>query len=351
MLGTMLSPKHGSYGQRCLRFAVPLIAVALGSTLIAGQSCTTQAKMSAAERTEIGSTAYKLASAVQRADTETIRAATIQKYVGDFSQTAALVRTTSADVTGDTLAVTHVYLLDATSRTAGDNSEANFTCPLVGTTAETEFAISGLPPGRYAFVMVEASGPHPWLLSFLLQAEQGAWKIAGFYQHPREVAGHNGLWYWTTARANAKDGKEWLSWALYGEADQLLRPANFATTTNLDRLRSEERSVTPSALAEGLSARSPLVVKGPNGAEFRITGLSTQASEDAKQLNLVMHLESPEAADQTALTARSLAAATALMAAHPELRSGFDNLWIVAEVPGGNPFVTVKPMAEIGQGK
>ncbi len=270
--------------------------------------------------------------------------------MGDFNQTAALVRTTSADVTGDTFAVTHIFLLDATKRTAGDNSDASFTCPLVGTAAETDFSIGGLPPGRYAFVMVEASGPHPWLLSFLLQ-EQGGWKIAGFYQHPREVAGHNGLWYWTTARADAKDGKEWLSWVLYGEADQLLRPANFVSTTNLDRLRSEERSVTPSALAEGLSARSPLVVKGPNGADFRITALSSQASEDGKQLNLVMHLEANEGADQSAVTARSLAAATALLTAHPELRSGFDNLWIIAEVPGSNPFVTERPMAQMAQGK
>src|SRR5579875_3299606 len=119
---------------------------------------------------------------------------------------------------------------------------------MAGTAAETDFSIAGLPAGRFAFVMVEASGPRPWLLSFLLEQQPGGWKMAGFYPHPRNAAGHDGGWYWTTARTDAKDGKEWLAWVLYGQADELLRPANFVSSTNLDRLRSELRSVTPPAL-------------------------------------------------------------------------------------------------------
>ena len=63
----------------------------------------------------------------------------------------------------------------------GDTSDADFSCPLMGTTSETDFAIGGLPPGLYVFAMVEATGDQPWLLSFLLQQDGGAWKLAGFY--------------------------------------------------------------------------------------------------------------------------------------------------------------------------
>ena len=315
------------------------------------QSCLTQAKMTPSQRAEVGAAAYRLASAVLSGDSSAVQAGTIAPYATNFAQTAYLIRSTSAQLAGDTLAVSQLYLLDASARTANDSSEAEFNCPLAGTAAETDFAIAGLPPGRYAFAMVEATGPNPWLLSFLLQSEAGGWKMAGFYPHRREAAGHNGVWYWSAARADAKDGKQWLAWVLYGEADQLLRPANFVSTTNLDRLRSETRASAPPTLSAGLSGATPLALAGPNGAEFRITGLSSEASEDGRQLNLIVHLRAESRADSNAETARNLAAATALLAAHPELRPGFNNIWVVSEAPGVDPFVTERPMGEIGASK
>ena len=189
-----------------------------------------------------------------------------------------------------------------------------------------------------------------------MQAD-GRWRVST--PHRRDAAGHNGVWYWSAARADAKAGKPWLAWLLYGEADQLLRPANFVSTTNLDRLRSETRSVVPPALAGGLNAGTPLAIAGPNGAEFRITGLSSEASADGKQLNLIVHLKADASSgsssgsqgDASAETARNLAAAGTLLSAHPELRPGFDNLWVIAEAPGANPFVTERPMGDFAASK
>ncbi len=328
-----------------------------------GQSCITQAKMTPAQRTEAGSAAYRLAQSVLAGDSKAVQDATIPAYASEFAQTGYLIRTTAGSLAGDSLAVSQLYFLDASNRTANETGDADFSCPLAGTAAETDFAIGGLPPGHYAFAMVEASGPSPWLLSFLLQSDPSGWKMAGFYPHRRDAAGHNGVWYWSAARADAKAGKPWLAWLLYGEADQLLRPANFVSTTNLDRLRSETRSAAPPALSGGLNAETPLALAGPKGAEFRITGLSSEASEDGKQLNLVVHLKadapggSPSGSsngspgDSNAETARNLAAASALLAAHPELRPGFDNLWVIAEAPGANPFVTERPMGEFAAAK
>ena len=326
--------------------AAAVAAPALGYA----QGCLTQAKMSASQRSDVATAAFRLAGDILSGDSAGVQAATIPQYASNFAGTAYLIRTTSAQLTGDRLAVTQLYLLDATNRTANDSSDADFSCPLTGTAAETDFSIAGLPAGRYAFAMVEASGANPWLLSFLLQADSSGagWKMAGFYPHRRNAAGHDGLWYWNNARLDAKDGKQWLAWVLYGQADQLLRPANFVSSTNLDRLRSELHATTPPSLSDGLSETTPLALSGANAAEFRVTGLSSEASEDGKQLNLIMHLRGdPAAPAGDAATDRNLAAGAALLKAHPELRSGFDQLWVISEAPGANPFVTERPMSEV----
>ena len=178
------------------------------------------------------------------------------------------MQSTSARVAGDELHVAQIYELDASARQAGDTSEADFSCPLTGTTSETDFAIPGLPPGLYGFAMVEATGNHPWLLSFLLRRDGGVWKLAGFYPRARTAAGHDGLWYWKSARTYAKADELWLAWIFYGEADELLRPANFVTSTNLELLRSERRAAAPPELLNGIGPSNPLVVKANRCAEW-----------------------------------------------------------------------------------
>jgi hypothetical protein len=184
----------------------------------------------------------------------------------------------------------------------------------------------------------------------LLQQEggpNGAWKMAGFYPHERVVADHDGLWYWTTARADAKADKPWLAWVLFGEADQLLRPAPFVSSSNLEKLRNEQRAAAPEPLSNGLSAQSPLSLLGPTGTQYRVTSLAAQSADQGRTLDLVMHYDagSPLTGDEG--SQRTLAAATALFSAHPELRQGFSNIWVMADVPGAAPFVLQKPVDAI----
>ena len=306
--------------------------------------------MTAGQRTEIGNAAYALASAVLAGDAARVRSATVAQYAGDFSQSAYLIQSTSGRIAGDSLAVTQAYLLDNSARPAGGNGEAEFACPLTGTVSETDFAIPGLPAGRFAFAMVEATGASPWLLAFLLEQEGGAWKMAGFYPHERAVAGHDGVWYWTAARADAKGDKPWLAWVLYGEADQLLRPAAFVSSGNLEKLLGEQRTAAPEPLSNGINAGAPLPLVGLNGTEFQVTSLAGQSGDGAKTLNLVMHIKGQSGLAGEAAAARNVAAATALLTAHAELRQGFSNIWVVADTPGSNPLVVQRPISEIPAG-
>jgi hypothetical protein len=335
-------------GKATVAAGVCLLAVAMGGApWLQAQSCTTQAKMTPEVRTGIGDAAMSLADGVKAGDAAKVQTLTIAEFATNFAPTAYLVHNTATKVTNDTLQVEQVYLLDAQGRKAGDTSDAEFSCALSDTTAETDFAIPGLPPGLYGFAMVAATGERPYLLAFLLRKDAGVWKMAGFYPRATTAAGHDGLWYWRMARSDGADKETWLAWVLYGLADDLLRPANFVTSTNLDKLRTERSSAAPPELANGLSAETPLVVKGSDGTEYRFSSIGAEGSEDGKHLNLSLHVKADFMADAVAAKARNEAAARALLDSHKELRQGMQDVVVVAESEGHEPFVTEEPITNI----
>ncbi len=325
----------------------------LGISAMHAQTCTTQARMSDSVRNDLSGAAMNLAQSIKDGNAARVQAMTIAEFASasSFAPTASVVQSTAPKLVGDTLRVTQVYQLDARGRKPGDTSEADFSCVLTGTTAETDFSISGLPPGLYGFAMVEAEGNRPWLLSFLLRQDSGVWKLAGFYPRARTAAGHDGIWYWTSARADVKAKEPWLAWVLYGVADVLLRPANFATSTNLDRMRAEQTAAAPPELINGLGPEMPLVIKSVNSkgvpTEYRFTSMVAEGSEDGSQLKLVLHLSADYLADPTAAKARNIAAASALLDAHKDLRQDFDSVWVFADSPGHEPLLTQQPLSAI----
>lgn len=322
---------------------------------LAAQNCTTQANLAPDLRDRLADTTLALAVAVQAGDTAKVQSLTTADFAANFSQTANLIQTIAPALAADKLTVMHLFELDASNRKTGDASDADFTCPLSATTSETDFSIPGLPPGMYAFAMVDATGgARPWQLSFLLQqvAAPGAgtanpeWKMAGFYPHETTAAGHEGLWYWRTARDDVKAKEPLLAWLLYGEADDLLRPANFVTSTNLDRLRAERHSAAPPELGDGPSTSIPLVVKSGD-AEFRFTAIAAQPFNDGKQLILALHYDAAYVADPVTARARNAAAAQALIGAHQEMRAAFDRVLIIADSEGHSPFANDLPMSQV----
>lgn len=298
-------------------------------------------------RQSLADIALALTTAIKANDTERVRSMSAPEIASNFDSTVFVIHQTSTAIANSTLRVTQLYRLDASSRKPNDPAEADFGCALSGSTDEVDFSIPGLPPGVYAFAIVEATGDRSWLLPLLLEQQGTTWKMAGFYPHARTAAGHDGLWYWTTARADAKAGKKWLAWVLYGQADQLLRPANFVTSTHLDQLRSERRSNAPGELSDGISPEAPLVIKAKDGTEFHFTSLASIAADDGRSLNLVLHYRVDSIGESVAANARNTAAASAMLTAHPELREGFANASIFAEAQGQTPFITEQSLAEI----
>src|SRR5437879_5262599 len=349
--------RNGLMAGAMMRIGVGLLAtVLLAAGVGSAEVCTTQSQMTAADRDALAAAGRSLAAKVQANDVSGLQRATAAEYAQDFTGIGPVVGSTSAKVKGGTPVVEQVYLLDGTQlKRAADGSvpDAQFFCSLNKSTAEADFVISGLTPGRYGFVMVDVpDGSAPWRLSFLLRQEQsqqnqGQWRIAGFYPKPLTAAGHDGLWYWTQARTMTAQKERCNALLYYQQAESLLTPAIFIQSTHLEKLKTEASAAAPPALSEGVTPEAPLVVKGPNGVEYHFTGLGVDDSLAKDKIDIMAHLKVDQIGDPVAARKRNTEAMVALLTAYPELRKPFHGMWIIADVPGQNPFATEQAMSEI----
>jgi hypothetical protein len=316
----------------------------------AGETCTTQSQMPAAELNALASAATAMATAIQSGDDSALKNVTIAEFQKNFSGIAAAVASTAPKLKGAVPEVDGLYLLDASTlqATNGVNPDAQFYCTLHSTTSgspsEVEFSIPQLPPGKYSFATVRMEEAAPWQLSFLMRQEAGKWLLAGLYPKPMTADGHDGLWYWKQARTLEAQKQPWNAWLYLQEAQALMLPANFVSSTHLERLQTELQTVAPPAVANGLSADAPLVLKATDGAEFRFTGISVDSTLG---LDVVVHLKVETLDDAAAARQRNIAAMKAFLAAHPELRTAFHGIWVLAEAPNKSPYATELTMADL----
>jgi hypothetical protein len=338
--------------------AAALLALTLLAATASAETCTTQSALAPVDRTTLAESSRNLAALVQANNASALQALAVPALAHDFSGFQYLLGNTAPRLTGATLTVDQLYLLDASALKLNADAtppDAQFLCSLNRTTMQVEFTISSLPPGRYAFTIVTTSAPpavanaSPWRLSFLLRqdAASGKWLLAGFYPNPTTAAGHDGLWYWTQARRYITAKQPWNAWLYYQAAAQLLQPAPFVLSTHLDKLRTEAANAAPPALSEGVSADAPLVVKAADGAEYHFTALTVDDSLAQSSLDIAAHLHVDSTLAPAAARQRNNAAAAALIAAYPELRQPFHGVWIYAEAPSQPAFATEQPIAEI----
>jgi hypothetical protein len=313
----------------------------------AAETCTTQSKMPPAELNALASVATAMATDIQSDDLASLKSLTIAEFQTNFNGIASVVGSTAPRIKGAAPQVEGLYLLDASTlqKTAdGANPDAQFFCTLSQSPSEVEFSIPQLPPGKYAFATVRMQDAAPWQLSFLLRQDSGKWLLAGLYPKPMTADGHDGLWYWKQARTLEAQKQPWDAWLYLQEAQALVVPANFVSSTHLEKLQTELQSIAPPAIGSGLSADAPLVVKSADGTEYRFTQLTVN---DSLGLDVAAHVKFDPLDDVTAERKRNVAAAAALLTAHPELRQAFHGIWIFADSPGQAPYATELSMADI----
>jgi hypothetical protein len=341
--------------QRLCRFCgigtLELLLLTLCTGASQAELCTTQSQMAPAVRDAIAAAARTMAQKVQAGDADGLKAQTVSEYARDFGGIAYAIGTTAPRLKGSALAVDQVYLLDGSTikkQADGTLPDAQFFCSLNRSPMETDFVIPSLPPGRYAFAMVDApSAQPPWRLSLLMRQDGGQWLLAGLFPQQQTAAGHDGLWYWRNARDLAARKEPWNAWVYYQQAQSLLRPAAFVQSTHLEKLRTEQAKAAPPALAEGIGPETPLVVKGTGGAEYRFTSLDADDSLGGDRIDVAVHLKADPIADPAAARKRNVEAMAALLAAYPEMRKPFHGIWVFADTGGSSPFATEQAISEI----
>lgn len=331
-------------------FALVSLVCALVVPQMYGDGCTTQSTMDAATRIGIEQAGIKFVQQAQNAEITAMRANTIPAYSGDnFSGIQASIQEASPNLKGTKLRSDSVWLLDASNLKPspdGTPQDGQFFCSLRGASSEVSFVIPSLPTGKYALAVVDSvSEKNPWQIAVLMQQIAGDWRLAGFYPRATLAGGHDGLWYWRSARAFAAKRQMWNAWLYYREAVSLLRPVGFMSSTHLDKLLDEMSKATPPAIAQGLSAEHPLALKNSDGSYTFVTSLGTDRSMNTSLIDIVLHIKVDSSLEDVAQARiRNRTAAVTFVRNYPELRAAFHGIWILAETSGGSPFATEEPM-------
>jgi hypothetical protein len=305
-------------------------------------SCKTESQMTAAERDGLSNAAHLLIGAVQRGDVQNLQTNTIPAVAADFAGIASSVQALKPLLQQATITIYNLYSLDASSDAPGA-ARTDFYCG----TPVVVLNFNGLPPGAYALAIVHATGvPKPQQISLVLSNTGGSrWMLAGFFARPMVDAGHNGLWYWESARAFAQKKMNWDAWFYYRMAANLLDPVDFLTSANLQKLQHETDQVRP----DNVPGAKPLMVTA-NGATYQVTGIDTTSALGPLDLEVNYAPNATQASqlrDPPSARKQVMDVMTSILALHPELHDAFHGIWVHAEQGDAAIFSLELPMEQI----
>ena len=318
-----------------------MFAGAIVSTLRA-DTCKTQAQMLPAMREVLSTEARSIVAGVQTGNLPALQAETIPSVAADFSGIAASVDGLKPLILQAAITVDNLYYLEASTVSTGA-TRTDFYCgsPVVA------LNFNDLPPGSYALVVLHATGvPQPQQISLILSLTSAQkWMLAGLFSKPMMEAGHDGLWYWMSARAYAHKNMNWDAWFYYRIAADTLQPVDFLTSPNLDKLRHEEDIVRPGSLPD----TAPLALTDRDSV-FQVSVIDTTTVFGALDLELHYAPDAAQAAQlRNPVTARQQVtmAMQALLKLHPELRDAFHGIWVRADQGTASLYSLELPMSQI----
>jgi hypothetical protein len=305
-------------------------------------SCKTESQMTVVERDALSNATHQLMSAVQSGDVQNLQTNTIPAVAADFSGIASSVQVLKPLVQQATITIYNLFVFDASSDAPGA-ARTDFYCG----TPVVVLNFNGLPPGTYALAIVHATGiPKPQQISLVLSKTGGTrWMLAGFFARPMVDAGHNGLWYWESARTFAQKKMNWNAWFYYRMAANLLAPVDFLTSTNLQKLQHETDQVRP----DNVPGVKPLMVTA-NGSTYEVTGIDTTSALGPLDLEVNYTpnpLQASQLRDPPSARKQVIDVMTSILALHPELHEGFHGIWVHAEQGDAAVFSLELPMEQI----
>ncbi len=317
-----------------------ILAVLLWTAAAWGQTCTEGNSLDPATRGAIESAATQYFNMAARGDANSLQQNAIAGVAQNFAGIANAVRDNQASLQGAQPTVRSTFLLDASNTTAAI-PKAEFYCGVFGayghTATSTAFIIPNLPPGKYAVAIVDAQGSKtPFTLSFVLQQEGAAWKLAGYYAKEGQAAGHDGDWYAQQARDFKAKGQTRNAYFYFWQARDLLAPVPFISTLKLDKLYDEMQQVAPSDLPVGQSTTF-----SANGKTYDLTNMFPLAV--GNDFDLVVKYQTTDVSDTAKTWKENMDLINALLGKYPEFRDGFQGVVARAVAPSGQDYGTIAP--------
>jgi len=318
--------------------ALVLLAPASGFAV----SCTTQAELTAQDRGTLASIGEQLSDAVIRQDVSALRTVLLPSLVNQWEGIRGAVEQAAPLMKGGKAQLRNVYLLDASSLTAPTDTQ--FFCSNANGTMTVTITMRGLPPGKYAIVLSDASGAAlAGQMGFVLAWDQtGApgWKLGGFSGREGMFNGHDGVWYWTRARELARSNMPWAAWYCYDAAHYLELPVDFVSSPNLDKLTQEQEKINGAPTEESFPTS---VTTGDR--TWKIASVRLDATLHEPDLGVTY--ESAGNTDPAVARTEAIAVLGALLKTHPGLRENFHGMWAYASSSGKVTPVMELPMAQI----
>lgn len=318
-----------------ITFKILAVALVLTGSLSAwAQTCENKDEIPEPTRKAIETAAQQAFDQTASGNVNGLKANAIPSLQTNFSGIAGAVNDNKDAFPGAKPQLRGVYFLDTGANPGPDGT---FYCGVFGANgmspSTAEFDLPGLPVGKYAVTIQDFVGNKgPYVMTIIFQDMSG-WKIAGYFIRPGSSSGHDGLWYLQQAREYKSKGQAHNAWFYYLNSWDLLSPGNFMNTNMLTKITQESNSVQPKDVPAG----GKPVAFTAGGKTYNITEMNYFRND--KNFDLTMKYSVPSTADFNATQADARNLANAMIAQYPELKDGFNNIWVHAVDPNGGDVV------------
>ncbi len=307
-----------------------------------GASCTTQSQMTSTEREAFSRTAIAVLTDIKSGNVENLRQMATPPVAADLKGMNDSVGHLRPLVEAATITVDDLYVLDASGNQPGA-ARTDFYCgsPVVS------WSFPGLPPGTYGVAIVHATGvEHPQQITIILaKTTDNRWLLTGMFNRAMTAAGHDGLWYWVSARKYAADKKNWNAWFYYRLATNLLDPLDSLSSPNLTKLQQEADRIRP----QDLPGTAPMTFYA-GGELMTVTGIDTTTALGGLDLDVHYQPDATQAAhlqDPAAARKEVSVLMAGLLTMHPELENAFHGIWVHADQGSASLFALELPLDQI----
>ena len=321
-----------------------LMVVLMVSLPSIAQSCQDSSDLDEATRAAISAAAERDFELAAKGDTASLRQNAIASLAANFTPIETTVKDHQANLAGARATVNSAFLLEADGTAPLPHAE--FYCGVFGKNGQTPGSailnFNNLPPGKYAFALLEAASPKGKTdFSVILQQEGSDWKLGGLYVKEAEVLGHDSDWFATQARDYKAKGQLHNAWLYYLEARSLVSPVPFMDTLQVDKLYNEFQNDKPSDLP-GDGKTTDL---NAGTATYKLVDFYPQAV--GEDLDVVVRYQVANAAQTNQAYASNMEVIKALVAKYPELKNAFSAVVARAVDSSGRDYGTLLPMKEI----